>query len=57
MQSETSSPKSIKGSVVVINSHNRLQLRFRFGGKRRYRTYLGSWERGIIRGKCFIQAV
>lgn len=36
MQSQTSSHKSIKGSVVVLNSHNRLQLRFRFGGKRHY---------------------
>lgn len=36
MQSKSSSPKSVKGSVVVINSHDRLQLRFRFGGKRRY---------------------
>jgi integrase len=32
----TSSKKSTKGSVVVLNSHDRLQLRFRFGGKRRY---------------------
>ena len=36
MQSKSSSSKATKGSVVVFNSHNRLQLRFRFGGKRRY---------------------
>lgn len=36
MQSKTSSSKSAKGSVVVLTSHNRLQLRFRFGGKRHY---------------------
>ncbi|NJK57882.1 MAG: DUF3596 domain-containing protein [Pleurocapsa sp. SU_5_0] len=36
MQSKTSREKSSKGSVVVFNSHDRLQLRFRFGGKRRY---------------------
>ena len=36
MQSKISSSKSAKGSVVVFNSHDRLQLRFRFGGKRRY---------------------
>ncbi len=36
MQSKTSGKKSTKGSVVVLNSHDRLQLRFRFGGKRRY---------------------
>ena len=36
MQSKSSSKKSSKGSVVVLNSHDRLQLRFRFGGKRRY---------------------
>jgi len=36
MQSKISSSKSVKGSVVVLNSHDRLQLRFRFGGKRHY---------------------
>jgi len=36
MTSKSSGKKSSKGSVVVFNSHNRLQLRFRFGGKRRY---------------------
>lgn len=36
MQSKSSSSKATKGSVVVFNSHNRLQLRFRFGGERRY---------------------
>lgn len=36
MQSRTSSGKSAKGSVVILNSHDRLQLRFRFGGKRHY---------------------
>ena len=36
MQSKTSREKSSKGSVVVFNSHDRLQLRFRFGGERRY---------------------
>lgn len=36
MQSKTSTQKSAKGSVVIFTSHNRLQLRFRFGGKRRY---------------------
>ncbi len=36
MQSKSSSRKSAKGSAVVLNSHNRLQLRFRFGGKRHY---------------------
>lgn len=36
MQSKISGKKSSKGSVVVFNSHNRLQLRFRFGGKRHY---------------------
>lgn len=36
MQSKISREKSSKGSVVVFNSHDRLQLRFRFGGKRRY---------------------
>ncbi|WP_144054269.1 Arm DNA-binding domain-containing protein [Pleurocapsa sp. PCC 7319] len=36
MQSKTYPHKSAKGSVVVFISHNRLQLRFRFGGKRRY---------------------
>ncbi len=36
MQSKSSSRKSTKGSVVVFNSHDRLQLRFRFGCKRHY---------------------
>ena len=36
MQSKTPGKKSAKGSVVIFNSHDRLQLRFRFGGKRRY---------------------
>ena len=36
MQAKTSTQKSAKGSVVILNSHDRLQLRFRFGGKRRY---------------------
>ena len=36
MQPKTPDKKSAKGSVVVFNSHDRLQLRFRFGGKRRY---------------------
>ncbi|MEM8832195.1 MAG: DUF3596 domain-containing protein [Cyanobacteria bacterium P01_G01_bin.19] len=36
MQFKTPGKKSAKGSVVVFNSHDRLQLRFRFGGKRRY---------------------
>ena len=36
MQSKSASSKATKGSVVVFNSNNRLQLRFRFGGKRRY---------------------
>jgi len=36
MKSKASSKKSSKGSVVVLNSHDRLQLRFRFGGKRNY---------------------
>jgi integrase len=34
MYSKTPSGKSPKGSVQVVNSHDRLQLRFRFGGKR-----------------------
>lgn len=36
MQSKIPGKKSSKGSVVVFNSHDRLQLRFRFGGKRHY---------------------
>lgn len=36
MQPKTSTQKSAKGSVVIFTSHNRLQLRFRFGDKRRY---------------------
>ena len=36
MTSKTPGKKSAKGSVVVFNSHGRLQLSFRFGGKRRY---------------------
>ncbi|HEY9769958.1 MAG TPA: DUF3596 domain-containing protein [Coleofasciculaceae cyanobacterium] len=35
MQSKTPR-KTSKGSVVIINSNNRLQLRFQFAGKRRY---------------------
>ena len=36
MLSKTPTGKASKGSVVIISSHNRLQLRFSFGGKRRY---------------------
>ena len=36
MQAKTFTQRSAKGSVVILNSHDRLQLRFRFGGKRRY---------------------
>jgi integrase len=34
--SKTPINKSSKGSVVIISSHNRLQLRFSYGGKRHY---------------------
>ena len=40
MQAKTSTRKSAKGSVVILNSHDRLQLRFRFG---RERPYLSLW--------------
>jgi integrase len=36
MHSSHSSSKASKGSVQVINSNNRLQLRFRYAGKRHY---------------------
>lgn len=36
MSSKTPTGKASKGSVQVITSHERLQLRFRFAGKRRY---------------------
>lgn len=36
MQFKDSGKKSTKGSVVILNSHDRLQLRFRYGGKSRY---------------------
>lgn len=36
MQAKTHTQKSAKGSVVILNSHDRLQLRFRFGRKRGY---------------------
>jgi integrase len=36
MYSSTPTGKASKGSVQVISSHDRLQLRFRFGAKRHY---------------------
>lgn len=36
MFSKTPTGKASKGSVQIVTSHNRLQLRFRFGGKRHY---------------------
>ncbi|MGB3492323.1 MAG: DUF3596 domain-containing protein [Elainellaceae cyanobacterium] len=36
MYSQTPSGKASKGTVKVIASHGRLQLRFRYGGKRHY---------------------
>jgi integrase len=36
MQAKTPTAKASKGSVVIISSNDRLQLRFSFGGKRRY---------------------
>ena len=36
MHFKTPTGKASKGSVVIISSNNRLQLRFNFGGKRRY---------------------
>lgn len=36
MQLNTPASKASKGTVQIISSNNRLQLRFRFGGKRHY---------------------
>ncbi|HEY9641326.1 MAG TPA: DUF3596 domain-containing protein [Coleofasciculaceae cyanobacterium] len=36
MFSKTPTGKASKGSVQIVTSHDRLQLRFRFGGKRHY---------------------
>lgn len=36
MFSETPAGRASKGSVSILNSNNRLQLRFRYGGKRHY---------------------
>ncbi len=36
MYSKTPTGKVSKGSVQIITSHDRLQLRFRFAGKRHY---------------------
>jgi len=36
MYTKTSTGKEPKGSVSIIDSNNRLQLRFRYGGKRYY---------------------
>jgi hypothetical protein len=36
MQSTSAARKAPKGSVQVISSNNRLQIRFRYGGKRHY---------------------
>ena len=36
MYSKTSAGKASKGSVVIISSNGRLQLRFSYGGKRHY---------------------
>ncbi|WP_242056684.1 MULTISPECIES: Arm DNA-binding domain-containing protein [unclassified Nostoc] len=36
MYTKTSTGKEPKGSVSIIDSNSRLQLRFRYGGKRYY---------------------
>jgi len=36
MYSTTPTGKAFKGSVSIINSNGRLQLRFRYAGKRKY---------------------
>ncbi|MGK7938041.1 MAG: site-specific integrase, partial [Xenococcaceae cyanobacterium] len=36
MYSQTPTGKASKGSVVIINSNGRLQLRFSYCGKRHY---------------------
>lgn len=36
MYSKTATGKASKGSVAIVSSHGRLQLRFRFAGKRHY---------------------
>jgi integrase len=36
MYSKTLTGKASKGSVVIISSNERLQLRFSYGGKRHY---------------------
>lgn len=36
MYAKTPTGRASKGSVSILNSNGRLQLRFRFGGKRHY---------------------